>query len=260
MKELVRVVIPDSHGAHIDWEAAKALVRDLKYLRPGQRVWMGDQVDCGGTFSTHQRSYTNEMTESYEDDCADANRFFDLVQATGDADDHALEGNHEQHIERWASRMFQSHKDAKQFVERNDVPAMCEYKRRGFKYYRRSEQYMGISIPGTIRLGKCFFTHGISHSKHATYTHLVRFGACVVHGHTHRAQSAVERTVTSSGIGAYCPGTLAKLQPLYKHTEPTSWSHGYGLQFVQPNGRFIHINVPIIKGESLLPSILRRAA
>jgi hypothetical protein len=66
--------------------------------------------------------------------------------------------------------------------------------------------------------------------------------------------------VTSAGFEAWCPGTLAKLQPLYMHTSPTSWSHGYGLQFVSSSGVFMHLNVPIHKGKSLLPKALRRAA
>jgi hypothetical protein len=125
-------------------------------------------------------------------------------------------------------------------------------KDRGVRYYLRSRHYGGLSIPGAIRLGKCFFAHGISHSKHAAAVHLERFGASVVFGHIHRSQSVIERTVTSSGFGAWCPGTLCKLQPLYKHTTPTSWSHGYAVQFVAKSGRFLHVNVPIVKGESLL--------
>jgi hypothetical protein len=112
---------------------------------------------------------------------------------------------------------------------------------------------MGLSVPGTIRLGKCFFTHGISHSQHAAAQHLRRFGANVVFGHVHRSQAIVERTVTSDGFGAWCPGTLAKLQPLYRHTAPTSWSHGYAVQFVnRRTGTFLHFNVPIFKGRSIL--------
>lgn len=261
MKELVRVIIPDSHGEHIDRAAAAAALEDIKALDPHEIVMLGDHLDCGGTFSSHQRSYTNEMTESYEDDVAAANWFLDAIQRRAPrAEIHYLEGNHEQHVERWATRTFASHKDAVGYVERNGPAAVLDLKRRGIRYYLRSTQYQGIPLPGTIRLGKCFFVHGISHSKHATANHLARFGASVVHGHTHRCQSAVERTVTSNAHGAHCPGTLAKLQPLYKHTEPTSWSHGIAVQFVNRSGLFMHINVPIVKGRSLLPSVIRRAA
>src|SRR5690606_24000904 len=126
-----------------------------------------------------------------------------------------------------------------------------DLRRRGIRYYRSSEMYQGLSVPGSIRLGKCFFTHGVSHSKHASAAHLERFGASVVHGHVHRSMSVVSRTVTSDALGAWCPGTLAKLQPLYRHTTPTTWTHGYGVQFVnKTTGTFMHVNVPIFKGTS----------
>jgi len=253
---MIRLVIPDSHGEHIDVPARDAFLADVKLLDPGEIVLLGDHLDCGGTFSAHQRSYTNEMTESYQDDVNAANRFLDALQRRAPrAKYHYLEGNHEAHVERWASREFASHKDAEMALEYFGPEAVLRLKDRGIKYYRRSKQYMGLSIPGAIRLGKCCFVHGIAASKHATYTHLVRFGTNVVHGHTHRRQSAGERTVMSDGFEAWCPGTLAKLQPLYAHTSPTSWSHGYGVQFVAKSGRFLHVNVPIHRGKSLLSAL-----
>jgi hypothetical protein len=71
--------------------------------------------------------------------------------------------------------------------------------------------------------------------------------ACRADGHERRAR-------------AWCPGTLAKLQPLYAHTSPSSWSHGYGVQWVLPSGKFAHMNVAIAGGESMLPEFARRVA
>jgi len=249
------VIVPDFHGNHIDPRARAAFLKDLRYIRPEQIVFLGDGLDCGGTFSTHQRAYTHEMVESYADDYGAANAFLDDIEkaAPNCQELDYIEGNHEAHVERWASRTFFNKKDADSLLEKYGPIPILKLKQRGIKYYKRSEQYMGLSIPGTIRKGKCFFTHGVAHSKHATYTHLTRFGANVVHGHTHRAQSSNERTVTSDGFGAWCPGTLAKLQPLYMHTSPTSWTHGYGLQLVNlSTGQFIHFNIPIMKGTSML--------
>jgi metallophosphoesterase superfamily enzyme len=257
----VRVIIPDSHGNHIDIAARDACLRDIKALNPTEVILLGDHLDAGGTFNSHQRTYTNEMAESYADDCFATNEFLDLLQEaapSAKAWDY-LEGNHEQHVERWAARNFHNQKDAEALLEVFGPEKVLNLKRRHIKYYKRSIQYDEVSIPGCIRRGKCHFVHGISHSKHAAATHLARFGASVVFGHIHRSQSVVERSVTSNGYGAWCPGTLAKLQPLYKHTEPSSWSHGYGVQFVNPSGNFIHVNVPILNGESMLAELLRAA-
>jgi len=250
----IRVIIPDSHGEHIDKAAESAFLADLKALRPEEIVMIGDHLDCGGTFSSHQRSYTNEMTESYEDDCDAANRFLDGIQkAAPGARIHYLYGNHEAHVERWASRMFHSAKDAKKLLGVFGPAKALRLKERGIKHYEPSEFYHGLSVRGTIKLGKCFFTHGISFSRNAADVHLTRFGANVVFGHCHRSMSVIGRSVTSDGHGAWCPGTLAKLQPLYKHTEPTNWTHGYAVQFVNTaSGRFAHYQVPIIGGRGLL--------
>jgi predicted phosphodiesterase len=259
-REFCRVVIPDSHGAHIDWAAAKAAIADIKSLRPKEVVMLGDHLDCGGTFNTHQRTYTNEIPETYEEDVLQANRFLDLVQkAAPDASYHYIEGNHEQHVERWASRTFLNKDDADSLLAVYGPAAVLHLKSRGIRYYKRSEFYQGISIPGCIRLGKCFFVHGISHSTNAAAVHLARFGTNVCFGHTHTAESRVERTVVRYGIGAFNPGTLAKLQPLYKHTQPSKWSHGIAVQYVQPSGGFMHCNIPILKGVSLLPRASRAA-
>lgn len=257
-KSLIRVIIPDSHGAHIDQAAAAACLADVQALNPAEIVLLGDHLDCGGTFNSHQRTYTNELTESYADDVEHGKAFMQaLRKAAPNAVMDYLEGNHEQHVERWASRNFTVRRDAEMFVGSMGPRSVLELDALQIKYYKRSEFYDGLSIPGAIRRGRCIFVHGISHSKHATYAHLVRVGSNVVHGHTHRAQSAVERTVTSDGFGAWCPGTLAKLQPLYKHTEPSSWSHGYAIQFVQESGRFLHLNVAIAGGESQLLPLVR---
>jgi UDP-2,3-diacylglucosamine pyrophosphatase LpxH len=256
----LRLVIPDSHGEHIDPLARAALLADLDKLgdQVEEIVFLGDHLDCGGTFNAHQRNYTNEMTESYQGDVAATNLFLDDIQGRCAKVRWAgyLEGNHEAHIERWAARNFERRRDAEMVLDAIGPQRVLRLHKRGIKYFRRAEMYQGIGIQGTIRRGKCYFTHGIVANKHATQTHLERFADNVVHGHTHRAQSAIGRTVKSSCIGAWCPGTLAKLQPLYNHTNPTNHSHGYALQFVsRTGGTFLHFNVPIFKGKSLLHEV-----
>ena len=252
---MIRVIVPDSHGSHADVRAVTAFLMDLNKLDPEEVVLLGDHLDCGGVFNSHSRAYTNELTESYEDDASAANYLLSEIQKRAPrAKLYYLEGNHEGRVERWASSTFASSKDAKMLLDKFGPERILDLKARGIRYYKRSEFYQGISIPGTIRLGKCYFVHGICHSRHAAATHLARFGANVVFGHVHRSQAVIERTVSSDGIGAWCPGTLSELQPLYRHTAPSDWSHGYAIQYVAKSGNFLHQNVPIVHGVSLLPS------
>ena len=254
---MIRVIVPDSHGSYIDIAARDAFLKDLKLLAPREIVMLGDHVDVSGIFSNHPRNYVEELAYSYEEDCQAAATFLDKIQdnAPG-ASVYYIEGNHEQHLERWAARVHTSKRDAEAYLKINGPETRLELKRRGIRYYRMSEQYMGLAVPGTIRLGKCYFLHGYRAGKHATAAHLDDLGGNLVHGHTHRSASVIRRTASAGEIGAHCPGTLARLQPLYLHTSVSSWSHGYGVQMVERDGRFLHINVPIVRGRSLLRPLL----
>ncbi len=255
-REVTEVIIPDSHGNHIDLPARDAFLRDLKKLAPQRIIRLGDHVDCGGLFSSHQRTYTNEMAESYEDDVAADNEFLDEIQKLAPrAEIHQLEGNHEQHCERWAARTYERRKDAEGFLERMAPEALTKLKERGIKFYKRSTMYQGLAVPGVIRIGKMFYTHGSRAPKHAAASYAAMFQDNIIHGHTHRAQHIVLRSVTKHAYMAACPGTLAKLQPLYRHTDCTDHTHGYGVRFINKSGRFVYFNVPIYKGESLLMKV-----
>lgn len=260
--DIVRVFIPDTHGSHIDPKAKAAFLADLKRLAPDQVVYLGDHVDCGGIFSTHSRTYTNEMCESYEEDIAATVELLDdVTRAVPQARAHYLEGNHEVRVSRWAAANFQNRKDADAFLHRQGPAALLELKRRGIRYVSRTDFVDGCSIPGTIRLRQghtdVYATHGLSAAANAAAVHLSKFGANVVFGHVHRALSVHGRSVDKGLYGAWCPGTLALLQPLYLHTNVSQWALGYAIQFVARSGHFVHFQVPIVKGESMLGQVTK---
>jgi UDP-2,3-diacylglucosamine pyrophosphatase LpxH len=256
----LRLIVPDSHGEHVDWGFANAMISDVEKLAPDIKevIWLGDHLDCGGTFNAHQRNYTHERAESYQAAVHGARRLLTMVrERTPFASHDYLEGNHEQHVERFLARNFSNFQDAEFLLDLVGPRNVLKLDQLDIRYHRSSEMHDGLAVPGTIKRGRCYFTHGFAHSKNAAQTHLDRVGGNVVHGHTHRAQTTIQRTVESSAMGAWCTGTLAKLQPLYRHTSPTSWTGGYAWQFVQGNGRFTHVNVPLFgKGQSGLGAFL----
>lgn len=250
---MIRVIIPDSHGSLIDQKAARAFLADLKRLDPDEIVFLGDHVDAGGFWSNHKPSAREDLEYSYAKDIEAANDFLDDIQIRAPrAKMHYLEGNHEWHVERWAVQNLGHTLDTDMLVGALAPHSLLRLKARGIQFYRHLEKYQGLGVPNTIKLGHCYFTHGIKANKYATASHVETFGANVVHGHTHRAQEHKTKTIRSEVIGGWCPGTLAQLQPTYLHTAPSSWTHGYAVQFVSKSGRFLHINVPIVSGESLL--------
>ena len=256
--DIVRVIIPDTHGAKASSEALAACLGDIKALDPDEVILLGDHVDCGGFLAQHHvMGYVAESSYTYESDIAATNAFLDAVQvAAPRAKVEYIEGNHERRIESWAlTQTLRNSKDA-EYLRRAFAPEfLLKLAERGIAYYRQGEFYDDLPLPGTIRKGKCYFFHGSSTSKQATTTTLNSFAGNVVFGHTHREQSSSARPVHAGQIKAWNPGCLCELQPLWQHTNPTSWTHGFAVQLAARSGEFLHLNIPIIGGKSLLGSL-----
>lgn len=257
----IRFIIPDSHGCYIDKKASNACLKDIKTLQPEVIVMLGDHVDCSGFLSTH--GLPGAMADcdyTYEQDIKACIKFLDAIQKSAPkARIFYIEGNHEHRVERWAIATALGKRMEAEALRRQVAPEfLLDMAGRGITYIRSHEHYQGINIPGTIRLGKCYFTHGISAAKYAAEAHLNAFSDNVVFGHVHRAQSSVGRRVATGTIGAWSPGCLSVLQPLYAHTNPTGHTHGYALQVCAKSGTFQHIQVTIADGVSCLGELAKR--
>jgi predicted phosphodiesterase len=256
--DLVRVIIPDTHGAKVDEAALAACLGDIKSLDPDEIILLGDHVDAGGFLAQHHTmGFVAESAYTYESDIAATNAFLDaLSTAAPRAKVEYVEGNHERRIEQWAlTQTLRNSRDA-EFLRRAFAPEfLLRLKERGIAYYRQSEFYDDLPLPGTIRKGKCYFTHGTSTSKQATTVTLNSFAGNVCFGHTHREQSSSARPVHAGQIRAWNPGCLCELQPLWQHGNPVSWTHGWALQLANRSGEFLHLNIPIVNGKSLLGSL-----
>lgn len=259
----VRVIVPDTHGCFIDQPAADAMLSDIKSLDPREIVMIGDHIDCGGFLAQHHVwGYVAEAAYTFEEDVAAANQFLDSLQsAAPNATIHYLEGNHEARIEKWCvTQALRDGTDAAFLLGLLGTEKILHLKKRGINFYAQGKCYAGCRIPSTIKLGKCYFTHGTKHGKRAADQMLQRFGASVVFGHVHKLLSASDRTVKDGEIGAWSVGCLCSLQPKWRHSDPTDWMHGYGTQLVRENGDFLHINVPVINAESFLVPFTQAAA
>jgi len=259
----IRVVIPDTHGSVGHKPALAAFLADLKQLGTDsirEIVMLGDHLECGGFLAQHHVAHYVAQTEyTFADDVNATNELLDLIQAAcPKAPIDYLEGNHERRLESWCVTQTMRHNADAEYLRRLfGTQHVLSLEKRGISFFAQGKFYDGLSIPATIRRGKCFFTHGERAGKTATAATLGDFAGCVVHGHTHTSAGASGNTVHSGRIVAYCPGCLCELQPLWRHTSPTNWSHGYGLQFVNKGGEFTHLNVPIDGGVSFIGPLLK---
>lgn len=258
-KHICRVFIPDSHGELIDQAAARAFLNDLRSISPDEIVYLGDHANCSSVFSVHPVNYSEELEEGYDSDMGATNAFMDEVDAAApDALKRYLEGNHEQHIERMLARLFKKKRDVESILKLIGPEGKLRLKERGYQYYRRGEFHMGLPVNGTIKLGKCYVTHGMFHGRSAAHAHMQRVGGSVIFGHCHTAMIVVSRRVSDGPVVAGCPGTLSKLQFAYHQTTPSENSHGYGLQLVNTSTQtFTYLNVPIVDGVSMLGEVAK---
>lgn len=260
--DFCRLIVPDTHGCHADKAAMAALLADMELLKPAEVVLLGDHLDAGGFLAQHHTmGYVAETEYSYTDDIAAANEFLDQVQKRAPTARYDyLCGNHEHRIEKWCvTEALRHKKDAELLRSLLGPPAVLSMKARGINFVTLYDYHDDLPVQGAIRRGKCCFVHGISHAKHAADVTLGKFGGCVAFGHTHRVDAWVTTIVGAGTIGAWSFGCLCKLQPYYLHGKPSGWSHGYGVQLVSADGEFITLQVPIIKGESLLRPLLAAA-
>lgn len=254
-RDTVRVTFGDLHGCKLSPAAAAAMLGDIHELNPHEIIIGGDLVDCGGFLAQHHTlGYVAETDYSYEDDIATANGFLDnLAEAAPRARIEYLEGNHENRVERWIITETLRHvKDARYLKELTAPATLLHLQKRGIPYYARNEIHDDCRQPGFIRRGKCFFVHELSSSANAANDALRKVAGNVVFFHTHRADSAIGFRPGIGDIGAWNPGCLCEPRPMWQHTRPNDWTHGYAVQLVAPSGKFLHINVPIVQGESLL--------
>jgi hypothetical protein len=238
-------------------EAVAALLADLELLRPKRIIQIGDLINADGIWTTHQRSYIAEMDYSYKADTDVAGWFLDEVdkRCPGALSD-IFEGNHECRIGKTLARMAWPACDAKMAADLLSPNAVLKFKERGINYVRMDQFYDGLSTRGMRRFGDLHVVHGFSFARNADQIHLSKVNGYVVHGHTHRIMSEGSRNVVNGNIGAWSIGTLSELQPLYRHTDPSTWRHGYWLRFIEPNGTWLPFQVEIRNGVSLLKQFL----
>jgi predicted phosphodiesterase len=256
----VRVAFGDTHGSSIDLQAWGAFLDDVRMLAPREVVHLGDIVECGGWLAAHHTTnYVAQTEYTYSDDIIAANLMTDQLQkACPKAAIHYIEGNHDARIATWCITMAQKKRaDVEFLIDKLGPRSLLSIDKRRIHWWSRGDVHEGSVVGGTLKLGKCFFTHPQSSSKHHAATTAAKFGHNVVYGHTHRADFYPGGDVEGREWAAWSPGCLCKLRKYWHHTEPFRHNHGYHVQLVKPDGTFLGINVPIINGKSYLSGLLK---
>ncbi len=256
--DTVSVLMPDMHGKYYNPVAVSLFLGDMERLQPDYIYNLGDLVDCGGFLAAHHViGYQAQMEYSYEDDIAVCNGVLDQIQKRcPNTKIEMIEGNHEDRVERWCIQQALGNGKDSKFMQRAFAPQyLLDLAGRGIPYYRRSEFYDGLSIPGAIRRGKTLIVHdpGTSDPRRT----LAKFGCSVYHGHDHQSHANITSTVDRGDIGVFAFGCLSLKQQLYAHSRPTGHTNGYGIKLEARSGDFLTISVPLLGDRSCLGRMFR---
>lgn len=253
-REMIEAIFSDVHGHQHDPKAVSALLGDLKALNPHRIFIGGDFINCGGFLAEHHTlGYVAQQEESYEEDIRMSNALLDRIQAAAPlAEIHYLEGNHEWRVERWAvGQGLASYKDV-EMLRRTFAPeCVLRLAERGIRYYRQGHTHGGCVVPGWVKMDKLFYVHKLSNAADAAGVALGKTAGNVVFFDTHRATFKPTNLPGVGLISAWNPGCLCKRQPLYLNTNPSGWTHGYLVRFInRKSGAFQMVNITINEGRS----------
>lgn len=258
----VRVTCADMHGMRMDPKAVAAFLADVKRLNPDEVVLLGDMLDCEGWLAQHHvLGFVANCDYTFQEDIKATNWFLDKLQeAAPNARMWYFLGNHEDRVERAiVDTVLGNQGDAAFLQALWGVEVVLRLKERGISCVRRDVIYSQGFPRGWLQLGKMCFAHEAGgKGKNAARDVVSKAAANVTFGHTHREDTA---TIVFPGVGickAFNPGCLCHMQPIYMHSDPTSWSQGYAIDYIAKSGEFQRVQVPIWKGRSLAGAMIER--
>jgi predicted phosphodiesterase len=244
--------MPDLHIPYQDPQALACFLHSLSLIKPDLLIILGDFIDAAA-FSKHSlRAFVEREAVDFKTSEIDpANQLIDQMHRFTK---HIIyiEGNHEARIECAALRLGRAMESVYSLISPRSLLSAGRSD-RDFTWVGYHQEFKKAHHKVTDRL---LTFHGLSTAKHAPGKHLEKLkNYSCVYGHTHRAQSDTRRDpITDVVHTALSPGCLSLLQPLYMHSNPTEWSHGFSLAHVRNDGRFTLFNVGIEHGEAILPN------
>lgn len=133
-----------------------------------------------------------------------------------------IEGNHEN----WVEQYIDHNPSTEGLLE---VKKCLNLEARGIKYVKLNHLY---------KIGKLYFTHGIFATKYHASKHLAAYGASIMYGHTHNAQTAQMSMQMIKPVMAYGLGCLCSHSPYYLHNRPCNWIDQFAVVEFDEKGNF----------------------
>lgn len=228
------VIVSDIHVPYHCEKAVNAFFDFLKETQPDEVVLNGDVADMHGA-SLHGDSLSENLLQE-EIGCV--NNFLDTVQQLApQARIHYVEGNHEERLTRYIERR------APNMRGMTSVPELLGLNERG----------IGWTPYGKVHFlsDKVGCTHGTLHGTNYARDTLVKYGMSLFVGHAHRpavATMGVAGKDSDTVRGVFGCGCLIPVDSVPYMKGPTSWTQGFGVCYIMPDGTFTPYLVNMAKG------------
>lgn len=228
-------VIPDVHVPYQDDTAWGATLQAVREYRPHHVVLLGDFADF---YSVSAHSRDPARATLLKDEVAEVNRQLDRLQkAAGKAKVVFIRGNHEFRLERYIRDK------APELFGLVDVAELFRLGKRGWE---------DVAYLDSYKLGHIRFTHELQMLGQGVARKSAQaVGACIISGHTHRAEQSYDSSLAEGPRFGLTSGWLGSVELAdYRHRNlaQREWMHGFSLVTMHDDGCGWARFVPVLAG------------
>lgn len=232
------LILPDLHLPLHDKAALRVVLRAYEKIKPSRVVILGDWLDAAFAsshpVSSREEAEKNGSTGGYlQNEIEPCRRILEQLEEHSDEVIY-LEGNHEFRVERLISRERGAWLAIPDLVLPSKLLSVGRKEKFTWvPYQHEATAKTAYRLPHYKIAEGLIAVHGWSTAKNAAAKHLelVR-GYSIVYGHTHRAQAeSIRHPMTGHVLKSWSPGCLSSLQPMWMHTKPTEWVHGFSVVY-----------------------------
>lgn len=230
------IVLFDPHFPYEDKRSYNAVMQYVAKSQPNVFVLGGDIVDLD-IISDKSKARHVEGKRLSKDFAHARNRLVEINETIPNAIKYALEGNHDERMERY----LDDHPECEGILE---VPTMLDLDNLGWTWvpsWRKGE---------VLNIGKAGIIHGYTESKNHASKTVDDYGKSMFYGHLHTNQMFTkilhgdDSTIMAQAVGCICRYDMP-----YLRGKPTKWQQAFLDIYWLPNGHFFHNVVPIFNHE-----------
>jgi len=226
--------IPDTHVPYHDPRAIEIIKRVASDTRFDEICYLGDFWDIY-SLSSHEKNREKEVKDLEDEILPGRKIMADIENASRARSFTFCMGNHEDRINRFINRNFESLHKSISAREILGIP--------------RHYKVIPYGHNGFLDLGKLIVTHGSICSRHHAAAMLGKYGGStsILYGHTHKIQRYCQTTVKGDVVEAVSAGWLGDATKVADYIKNVAdWQQGFAVGTFFKNGKYF-LETPMIK-------------